>query len=69
MIDELNWSYNGGGLLYLLQSELSISTRQYLFSDRLYATRRNIRIRSIFGNKIYKITIKLPQYYGKGNSP
>ena len=32
MKDELNRSYNGGGAVYLLQSELSISTRQYLFS-------------------------------------
>ena len=29
MKDELNRSYNGGGVVYLLQSELSTSTRQY----------------------------------------
>ena len=29
MKNELNHSYNGGGIVYLLQSELSTSTRQY----------------------------------------
>ena len=29
MKDELNRSYNGGGVVYLLQSELSNSTLQY----------------------------------------
>ena len=30
MKDELNHSYIGGGVVYLLQSELSTSTRQYV---------------------------------------
>ena len=43
MKDELNRSYNGGGVVYLLQSELSTSTRQYVFS--LYHTSlKNIRL-------------------------
>ena len=30
MKDELNFSYNGGGIVYQLQSELSYSTMQYV---------------------------------------
>ena len=40
MKDELNCSYNGGGVVYLLQSELSRSSLQYIESLKLCVTWR-----------------------------
>ena len=38
MKDELNYSYNGGGVVYLLQSELSNLTGQYAESELSIST-------------------------------
>ena len=38
MKDELNFSYNGGGVVYVLKSELSRSSMQYIiFEEHLGA--------------------------------
>ena len=36
MKDELNCSHNGGGVVYVLKSELSYSTRQYIKTCTFY---------------------------------
>ena len=47
MKDELNRSHNGEGIVYLLKSELSVSTRQYLIKGTYYSGFLSVRFMEV----------------------
>ena len=52
MKDEINCSYNGGGVVYLLQSELSTSTRQYVRTGINTYLENQVENHSKIGNSV-----------------
>ena len=61
MKDEPNHSYNGGGVVYLLQSEISISTRQQHNIDRWTRIGQKIKIKKKTANNTAAQNLGLQQ--------